>query len=243
MKQKSLPLIFTFYLFIGYSLTAQATSNREIPIDETNNTACEIPQNSKPQRLSDALHTPIQDDCKGKVYNLSGNFIVDDIVEFSNPYTRITMSPDSKITVKNTGSLRLSNTLIAACDSIWKGLLVEEGGELLLKNSFIEQTLLPYPSTKSEQIGTIAFYPNPAYNETVLKLSLSADQNKSEINANKCVMTDESGIRHTLLLKSSSSNNEYSINLSNLKSGFYQVIVSNSLDQNLFVGKVLVAHN
>jgi hypothetical protein len=271
MKQQPILFIFTIFLIFGYSLTAQEASvgeqnqhptikvpilidaetadnqvskESEIPIEEINKTACEIPQSSKPQRLSEALSTPIQEDCKGKVFNLSGNFIVDDVVEIANPYTRITMSPDSKITVKNNGSLRLSNTLIAACDSIWKGIVVEEGGELTLKNSFIEQSLLPYPPIETQQIGTIAFSPNPASAETVLKLSLNTtNQNKIEPTDNKCTMTDESGIRHTMSLKSGASNNEYTVNLTHLKSGFYQVIVSNPLDQNLFVGKVLVAHN
>jgi hypothetical protein len=255
MKQRPFFLIYAIVFLFWINGNAQEINAGEIKIfpktesiqeitkQDSILSACELPQSNQQVKLIDAMQNPSNIGCKGLQFQLSGNLIVDDEVNISNAYTRMTMASDAMIIVKSNGVLNLSNTLITACDSLWKGIKIEPGGVVTLKNSFIEQTILPYPPNELKSLGSINFYPNPASSETILKFSFDAEINKINQLPDKCIATDELGVSHLLPLKTGSSNSEYIANFTLLKTGIYQVMVSNTIDNQVFMGKVLVAHN
>jgi hypothetical protein len=255
MKQRPFFLIYAIVFLFRVNGNAQEINAGEIKIfpktesiqeitkQDSILSACELPQSNQQIKLIDAMENPSNIGCKGLQFQLSGNLIVDDEVNITNAYTRMTMASDAMIIVKSNGVLNLSNTLITACDSLWKGIKIETGGIVTLKNSFIEQAILPYPPNEVQSIGSINFYPNPASSETILKFSFDTEINKINQLPDKCIATDELGVSHLLPLKTGSSISECIANFTLLKTGIYQILVSNPIDNQVFMGKVLVAHN
>lgn len=193
----------------------------------------------KPQKITDLIYRDaatnlqgipqfpgnVMPDCDVHNYYIDGTLDISNESHFENRLSRFIMGPESSIRVKPGGVLNLQNVIFSACKGQWKGLIVEEGGKLVMENTFIEDAMTPvlYEDRKARKTGDMFIYPNPAADIIQIRLSAAAENNKD--GQVQLMFAEPAGRAYFLQADKTLNSELIRADIRRLPDGVYQVVL------------------